>query len=98
MSGSVKVVVTVWAKPDAADKIAAIVRELCTESRKEKGCISYAVLRNNAERTNFVLYEEWLSDSHLDAHNTTPHFAKAVTSAQPFLAKPLEVGRYSTVM
>lgn len=98
MSGSVKVVVNIWAKPDAAEKIDAIVRELCIESRKENGCVSYSVLRNNAEKTNFVLYEEWTSNAHLDAHNKTAHFAKAVTSAQPFLAKPLEVGRYSAIL
>ncbi len=98
MSGSVKVVVNIWAKPEAAETIDAIVRELCTESRKENGCVSYAVLRNNSEKANFVLYEEWTSNAHLDAHNKTAHFAKAVTTAQPYLAKPLEVGRFSTIL
>jgi len=33
----------------------------------------------------------------LDAHNQTPHFHEAVSSAAPLLSAPLEVGRYTAI-
>ena len=98
MSEPVRVVVKVVSKSDATAAIKEIVLRLGRESRKEAGCISYDVLQNNAEPNVFVLYEEWESAAHLDAHNKTPHFAEAVTRAQPMLAQVLEVGRYRAIL
>jgi quinol monooxygenase YgiN len=56
------------------------------------------MLQNHAEPTVFVLHEEWESAARLDAHNKTPHFAEAVTQAQPMLAQALEVGRYRALL
>ena len=97
MAGTVKVVVKVTARSDTIEKIRAIVLELATGSRKEQGCLSYEVLQNLGEPEVFVLYEEWASAGHLDAHNKTPHFHAAVSQAQPLLGKPLEVGRYKKI-
>jgi len=96
MAENVKVVVKITARSDTIEKIRAIVLELATQSRKEQGCLSYDVLQNLAEPEVFVLYEEWASAGHLDAHNRTPHFSAAVSQAQSLLGKPLEVGRYKT--
>ena len=85
------------AKPESVANIRAIVLELADKSRKETGCVSYEVLQNKTEREVFVLYEEWASEAHLDAHNKTPHFHAAVSQAQPFLAKPLDVGRFEII-
>ena len=97
MSGKVKVVVKVVARADAAAQMSSIVLKLAAQSRKERGCLGYEVLQNYAEPSVFVLYEEWDSEAALDAHNTTPHFFAAVTQAQPILAQPLEVGRYTVI-
>ena len=97
MTDQVRVIVSITARPEAVKDIESIVLELGRASRKEAGCLRYEVLRNNADPRVFVLYEEWTSNVHLDAHNKTAHFAKAVTTAQPYLARPLEVGRYSAI-
>jgi quinol monooxygenase YgiN len=98
MSEPVRVVVKVVAKPDATAAMREILLRLCRESRKESGCLSYDMLQNHAEPTVFVLHEEWESAARLDAHNKTPHFAEAVTQAQPMLAQALEVGRYRALL
>jgi quinol monooxygenase YgiN len=98
MAEKVNVVVKVTARSDTVEKIRAIVLELANQSRKEQGCLSYEVLQNLAEPEVFVLYEEWASVGHLDAHNKTPHFHAAVGQAQSLLGKPLEVGRYRTIL
>jgi len=97
MAEAVKVVVKVTARSDTIDAVRAIVLELAAQSRKEQGCISYEVLQGLAEPEVFILYEEWGSAAHLDAHNKTPHFHAAVSQAQSLLGKPLDVGRYRTI-
>jgi quinol monooxygenase YgiN len=90
----VRVIVKVCARQDSIPAIKSILMELTVHSRKEKGCVSYEVLQNKTDQSVFMLVEEWDSVSALDAHNNTPHFHSAVSTAQPFLAKELDVGRY----
>jgi len=98
MTSKVTVIVKIVARPDAAADMATIVRRLCTESRKEAGCLQYNVLENLSEPNVFVLSEEWESAAHLDAHNRTAHFHEAVAKAQPLLAKDLDVARYHLIL
>ncbi len=97
MSEAVRVVVKIVTRTDSVAEIRAIVLELADKSRQEAGCLLYEALENLAEPETFVLYEEWESADHLDAHNRTPHFHHAVASAAPLLAKPLDVGRYTKI-
>ena len=97
MGDGVRVVVFIHARPDAAEAMKEIALTLADRSRKETGCISYEVLQDKAAPGRFVLVEEWSSTAALDAHNQTPHFHQAVSSAAPLLAAPLEVGRYAAV-
>jgi quinol monooxygenase YgiN len=97
MSNGVRVVVKVVARTEAIAEITAIVLKLAAQSRKETGCVSYEVLKDMSNAEIFVLVEEWSSLAALDAHNKTAHFHEAVSNSQPFLAKPLEVGRYAAI-
>jgi quinol monooxygenase YgiN len=97
VSERVFVIVKVVARPDATASMGELVLHLAAESRKEAGCVLYQVLQNSAEPNVLVLYEQWESSGHLDAHNKTPHFHEAVTNAQPMLAQTLEVGRYRAI-
>jgi len=97
MNNSVRVVVNILARTDAAEAIKSIVLRLTDRSRKETGCISYEALQDQSAPEHFVLVEEWSSTDALDAHNRTPHFHEAVVAAGPLLAAPLQVGRYSAI-
>ena len=97
MSDAVRVVVKVVARTETTAEITAIVLKLAAHSRKETGCVSYEVLQDTSNAEIFFLIEEWTSAAALDAHNKTAHFHEAVSKSQPFLAKPLEVGRYAAI-
>jgi quinol monooxygenase YgiN len=97
MSDAVRVVVKVVARTEAIAEITTIVLKLAAHSRKETGCVSYEVLQDTSNAEIFFLIEEWTSVAALDAHNKTAHFHEAVSKSQPFLAKPLEVGRYAAI-
>jgi quinol monooxygenase YgiN len=89
------VVVKVTARPDKGAEMRGVVLKLAQESRKEDGCIRYDVLQNTADPHVFVLFEEWASSAHLEAHNLTPHVHDAIMQATPLAAMPLDVGRYA---
>ena len=97
MSNEVRVVVKVVARSETIAEITTIVLKLAAQSRKETGCVSYEVLQDASNPEIFVLIEEWASVAALDAHNKTAHFHEAVSKSQPFLGKPLEVGRYMAI-
>ena len=97
MANSVRVVVKIIARAEAAEAMKAVVLTLTECSRKEAGCTSYEALQDRAQPERFVLVEEWSSVEALEAHNRTPHFHEAVAAAGPLLAAPLEVGRYTLI-
>jgi len=97
MSKPVHVVVKVVARSDAVSDVRAIVLTLAEKSRAETGCTSYEVIQDLAAPEIFLLVEEWESIAALEAHNKTPHFHEAVASSVPFLARALEVGRYTAI-
>jgi hypothetical protein len=89
MSDSVRVVVRVVARTETIAEITTIVLRLAAQSRKETGCVSYEVLQDTSNTGNIC------SDRGMDRRGGSgcAHFHQADNKSQPFLAKPLEVGR-----
>jgi quinol monooxygenase YgiN len=92
---TLRVVARLTALPDKVDEVAAILSELIEPTRREPGCISYELLQNNSDPTDFTFVEEWESDSALDSHIATPHLQKAVAAIRLVLAAPPDIRRYS---
>lgn len=67
-------------KPEHAEEFAAMVQENVTETRKDKGVITFNYHKVEGEPT-WVLYEIWESKEDSDAHHQKPDvqafFAKA---------------------
>jgi quinol monooxygenase YgiN len=96
-SKSVQVVARITAKPGKEEVVAAILRGLVGPTRRENGCVSYQLFRNNSDASDFVFIEEWTSDAALDAHLKTPHLLDAVAKVTPLVAKATDISRYSLV-
>ena len=94
---AVTLIAKITSRPETAETIAPALLKLAAESRKEAGCISYAVVRDVAEPNVFALVEEWTNMAALDAHNLMPHVHEALAQAGPLLAKAPEIGRYRSV-
>lgn len=97
MSQAVTLIAKITARPETAEAIAPALLKLAAESRKEAGCISYAVVRDISDPSVFALVEEWTSVAALDAHNLMPHVHEALSQAGPLLAKAPEIARYRGV-
>lgn len=90
-----RVVARITALPDKVEEVRSILSKLIEPTRNESGCISYELLQNNSDPTDFTFVEEWESDEALDAHMATPHLQKAVAATQGLLAEPPDIRRYS---
>lgn len=94
-SETLRVVARITALPDKADEVRSILLALIEPTRNEAGCLSYELLRNNADPTDFTFVEEWSSDATLDAHMATPHLQNAVAQTASLLSEPPDIRRYS---
>ncbi len=94
---TLRVVARIVANPGDADEVRSILAGLLGPTRAEPGCISYELLQNNADPTDFTFVEEWEGDAALDAHLSTPHIQDAMSRLPPLLAAKPDIRRYSVV-
>lgn len=92
---TISVVARIIARPDCVQKLRAVLLGLLEPTRKEPGCISYQLLWNKVDPTDFTFVEEWADDDALGTHLTTPHVQNALVQAQSLLAVAPDIRRYS---
>jgi autoinducer 2-degrading protein len=63
----------------------------------EPGCLSFNVVRDNADPNVLHLFEVYQDDNAVEAHKRTPHFLKWLETTKEWLAGPIEVTRCTTV-
>lgn len=92
-----RVVAHLTAKPDKIEETKSALVGLIDPTRAEKGCVTYELLQNNADPTDFTFVEEWTDDGSLDAHLQTDHIELVVSRADELLAAPPDIRRYTLV-
>ena len=60
-------IVAIVANPDRVDQVRSILSDLVEPTRNESGGISYELLQNRTDETDFTFVEEWESDAAIDA-------------------------------
>ena len=94
---SIRVVARVIANPDSVEQVRSILSDLVELTRNESGCISYELLQNRTEQTDFTFVEEWESDGAIDAHLTSRHIVEALTKLPRLVSVQPDIRRYSVV-
>jgi quinol monooxygenase YgiN len=94
---TLRVVARIAVRPDKVTEAKAILSGFIAPTRKESGCISYVLLQNNADPTDFTFVEEWESDAALDAHLKTPHISAGLEKMPSLVTGPPDIRRYSVV-
>ena len=92
---SIRIIARFTARPDSIDALRTLLLGMLEPTRKEAGCISYELLNNSADSTDFTFVEEWASQAAIDAHMKTPHLQAVVADSAPLLASPLDVRFYT---
>ena len=93
----VRVVARIVTRPDKVEAFKAVAFELVEGSRKEPGCVSYELLQNLSDPTDFTFVEQWADTAALDVHMTAPALSAALGKVGPLLAAPPDIRRYATV-
>ena len=62
------------ANPGKEGEVSEVFRQLEAASRDEPGCLMYVVHQHRTDARRFFLYEQYESDTALEAHRQSPHF------------------------
>ena len=94
---TLRVIARVKARPNKVNELLSVLSSLVEPTRKEPGCISYKLLQNNEDPTDFVLIEEWQSSTALQSHFATKHFKDALVKLPNLVAAEPDIQRYHLV-
>ncbi len=89
-----RVIARVTSLPENVEELKTILFNLIGPTRREVGCLSYQLLQDKTNATEFVFVEEWTSASAEHAHMTSSHVQDTISKAQPLLAKAPDICRY----
>jgi len=91
---TLKVIARIKARPNKVGELLSVLTSLLEPTRKEPGCLSYTLLQNNEDPTDFTFVEEWQSNAALESHFTTKHFKDSLTQLPNLLAAEPDIRRY----
>jgi len=94
---TVRVVARITARPEKVEELKILLGGLIETTRREKGCVSYQLLQNKADPTDFTFVEEWESDAAIDSHFGTPHVHEALSKIPTLVAKEPDIRRYAII-
>ncbi len=95
---TIKVIAQIIARTETIIEVHAILQAIVTPTRREIGCLSYQLFRNNAHEDEFVFIEEWMDERAIEAHFATPHIQEALARITPLLATPPNIQRYRLIV
>jgi len=94
---TLRVIARVKARPGKANELLSLLSTLVEPTRKEPGCISYRLLQNNEDPTDFALIEEWQNSAALQSHFATKHFKDALVKLPNLVVAEPDIQRYHLV-
>jgi len=94
---TLRVIAKIKARPDKANELLSVLSSLIESTCKEPGCISYTLLQNNEDPTEFVFVEEWQNNAALESHFATKHFKDALVKLPSLIAAEPDIQRYHSV-
>ncbi len=94
---TIRVVAHLVARADKVEAMKEILLGLIAPTRRETGCVTYELLQNRSESTDFTFVEEWTSDAALDTHLQSPHVQSALARFANVVAMSPDIRRYDLV-
>jgi quinol monooxygenase YgiN len=97
VDSSLRVVARAQARPNHVAQVREILIALVEATRREPGCLSYELLQNHADATEFVFVERWTNATAEQAHFVTPHLLATLQQLDGLLASEPQICRYGVV-
>jgi quinol monooxygenase YgiN len=95
--GSLRVVARIKARPEKVEEVRELLSGLTGPTRAEPGCVSYELMQNRQDPTDFTFVEEWAGDEAFDAHFRTEHMQRALPRVGELLTEPPDIRTYTVV-
>ncbi|MBD2495732.1 putative quinol monooxygenase [Nostoc sp. FACHB-280] len=92
---TLRVVARLIALPDKVEELKALLLSIIEPTRQEAGVISYELLQNQSDPTDFTFVEEWTSAEALDTHLNSPHLQAALVKLEGLVATAPDIRRYN---
>ena len=92
-----RVVARVKARPNKVNELLSVLSSLVEPTRKEPGCLSYELMQNNEDPTDFTLIEKWQSNTALESHFATKHFKDTLVKLPNLVATEPDIRKYHLV-
>lgn len=96
-NGPIRVVARFAAKPGHEDTVAEILSALVDPTRAEDGCVTYDLIHNSEDPTDFTFLEEWTSREALDRHLATEHIAECRRLIGEHVEGPADIRIYTLI-
>ena len=94
MSNDLYVTALLKAKSERVDELSKILSTVVLESRKEAGCVEYAMYQSTEDPTTFITIEVWNDADVEAAHWETDHVKNALERLPAVLDGDAVVGKY----
>lgn len=92
-----RVVARIKAKPGKVGEVRALLVGLVEPTRKESGCVTYELLQNSEDPTDFTFIEEWESDADFARHAASEHIKAVGPKLQPVVVDAPDIRTYLSV-
>jgi len=97
MNDKLTVIAHICAKAGRETQVREVLLGLIAPTRAEAGCIDYDLHVSQDDPRQFVFYENWASESHLQAHANSAHLRAFRNIANEILERPVEITKWSTL-
>ena len=94
---TLRAIARVKAQANKVEELRSVLSSLVEPTRKEPGCLSYILLQNNEDPTDFTLVEEWESKQALESHLASKHFKEAGIKLPGLVAAKADIRLYHLV-
>ncbi len=94
---TLRVIARINARTDKVDELRSVLTSLVDATRKEPGCMSYNLLENNDDPTDFTMVEEWESKNALEVHLSAKAFKDAQVKMPGLVAAKADIRLYHLV-
>ena len=94
---SFRVVARITARHETVQQVRGILEGFVAAMRAEHGCVTYELLQNRDDPTDFTFVEEWADDPSFAAHHKSPHITAGFPKLQALVAAPPDIRTYTRI-
>jgi quinol monooxygenase YgiN len=96
-SETLRVVARIKARAEKVEELREALLSLVAPTREEAGCLSYELLQNTEDPTDFTFVEEWTGNEALAAHFETEHLKALFPRVPELCAAEPDIRTYTVL-